>query len=174
MLARENYNPQPYGKNGDTTGFRTLGWYREQVYPVMDHYVMGHGSDMCIDVGCGNGRHFPYLKSRFKTVVGCDPIEVPAEKYSLKYDIFVGRRFAACGWKPGNYQALFFFGSLWGLLTTDGDSLEKTVCKVLSDDGHWHALVDSKFPIKKLRWKSRRLKAYTLTQDKTSYILFGG
>ena len=116
----KNYNRQPYGKNGDTTGFRNLEWYKDQVYPLIDDFsscCVVHGGmqwrrvlDKCIDVGCGNGRHFPFLARIFKSIYGIDPVESLSDKYTIPQAWFSKCSLAEV-LPPCRFDGVFFFGS---------------------------------------------------------------
>lgn len=80
------YNLQPYDPNtGDTTGFRDLQWYREQVYPIIEDFSIElwasrerlgvkHPAPTFLDIGCGNGRHLPFLLENHISGFAVDPI----------------------------------------------------------------------------------------------------
>lgn len=76
-----NYNLQPYGKDSDTTGERTIYWFRKNWMDTVRDYLP-EKRDTALDVGCGNGRFNPILKEfGFKEVTGIDPVEKPNPKY---------------------------------------------------------------------------------------------
>jgi len=75
------YNLQPYGKDSDTTGERTIPWFRKNWLETVKDYLPKK-RDTALDVGCGNGRFNPILKEfGFKEVTGIDPVEKPNPKY---------------------------------------------------------------------------------------------
>jgi 23S rRNA U2552 (ribose-2'-O)-methylase RlmE/FtsJ len=69
----KEYNLQPYDEYGDTTGYRNLAWYRSVVYSNARNFL--DGKKTCLDLGCGNGRHFSFLSECFEEVYGIDPEE---------------------------------------------------------------------------------------------------
>lgn len=103
-----NYNLQPYNKEGETTGFRTLKWYEEQVFPIFSEYVSVVKT--AIDVGSGNGRLVRFLSSFCEELICVDPMCEPKKEF-INYASFVKNDFMnLSGLKC---DCLFFMGSLW-------------------------------------------------------------
>jgi len=77
-----DFNLQPYDSEGDTTGFRTLSWYRRHVFPTLQGAIQQLPSrTYLLDVGCGNGRFVPFFARFFEQLHCIDPICSINSKY---------------------------------------------------------------------------------------------
>lgn len=130
-----DYNLQPYDENGETTGRRTIQWFRENLLPHLKVMLEDVGRDFAIDVGCGNGRFNQIIKEfGFKDVLCCDPAEKPGQmffdgpKYK-EFSFFEGGIEDYIESGGGVNNVAFFFGSPHILFKTY-DNLESMVKKI--------------------------------------------
>lgn len=126
-----NYNLQPYNGHGDSTGFRTRQWYKEQVFPHIPDLPM----PIIGDVGCGNGRLTKMLAGKLgQQVFAIDPACNYDPRYKYKHVHF--QRVGLMDWIPGKkFHGLFFFGSMYIMLKNEGFRVIKRCKRLLRPGG---------------------------------------
>lgn len=125
----DEYNRQPYDAQGrDTTGPRNMPWFYNRAANLLKLMVGRHTN--ILDVGCGNGRLFPFLKTISTNVYGIDPVETPNQKYMDDVS------FTQCGldeYDPGvEFGAILFFGSFKVMSVSGVDirgNCDRLLCK---------------------------------------------
>lgn len=105
-----NYNLQPYGKDGDSKGFRTVEWYKAQVaYPLLDRLNYLAIASSVLDVGVGNGRLIPIFNVAAKRYLAIDPVCTP-DKANLGDAEFQKIDFMNV---KGEFHYILFMASFW-------------------------------------------------------------
>ena len=119
------YNKSFYTPYGDVKGKRTLKWFNEFVGPLLTPILMSQKFNLCLDVGCGNGRMFPYLSKYVRNVIGidiCDDFNVKFKTNNsihMKTDLFK---------YDNKHDLIFLFGTV-GILEINNNK-EKLKNKV--------------------------------------------
>lgn len=84
-MNNDVYNLQPYGYDGDTTGFRKINYY-SQFKSTLEIFIKKENK--ILDLGSGNGRFSTLLKNINSNIYGIDPIMNLDDRFVSNYSDF--------------------------------------------------------------------------------------
>jgi SAM-dependent methyltransferase len=108
-MSTTNYNLQPYGPDGETTGRRTVEWFARNVIWPAKNLMAGRA----LDIGCGNGRFNRILAEIFDDVVCIDPICEIGDANKIERCAFEKCHFSEFNGEP--FDFCLFLGS-WNII----------------------------------------------------------
>jgi len=160
---QKNYNLQPYGANGDTTGWRTIDWFRQNVLSEISHYLKGDG----LDIGSGNGRLNSLFSPYFDTLMCTDPIETLNAKFKCPNVKFKQLHIHEIS---GEYDTILFMGS-WNIIYEHHKENVLKICdNLLKPNGYIIAMWDCKTTKNYNLNYENFMGSSIITKDQTSHI----
>ena len=157
---QQNIGKQPYNSsNTDTSGWRNLDFYSNQVYPEVAPLLKKFTT--ILDVGCGNGRFNSLIKNDFDEITCIDSFE----KINPIYDYDNVNFFMMDFMLPSlnkTFDVISFIGSFHPLYDSFGREMFASV-KYLSHIGSKIIILDewernNFYPIDRIQYREEKIK----------------
>lgn len=141
-----DYNLQPYGNNGDTTGRRDLAYYhRNLTGPIKAALSMdNHEYKSLLDLGCGNGRINTITKDLFETILCVDPIDELHDKFKFDNVSYAKKHIDELIEK---YDVVLMVGSMHSIWRTHGEKTKELLERLVNKEGYLMEVSDIKHEV---------------------------
>lgn len=167
---RNKYNLQPYRKDGDTSGFRNLLWYKKNILPLIKENMVNR--DKMLDLGCGNGRFNTLTHNLFKNIICVDPIEDLENKFTYKNVKFLKNHLHEL--HKLDFDVILMIGSMLSIWRKYGEKTLQYLSNLLNEEGLIFVVISNQNYIFNFEDETylKILKIYKLKDKKTNLIIF--
>lgn len=167
------YNLQPYGNGGDTTGRRNLDFYKRNL-PSMLKNVIGDRK-IALDLGCGNGRMNTIIGDYFDRIYCVDPIDELDPKFKLPNVTYHKAHIDdVMDTIETKVDVIIMIGSMHSIWRMHGNATINYLSNMLNDDGIVCSVSDLKHEqdLSAEFEKFERFDRYMFDDNQTSFEVF--